>query len=259
MGAQLHSKGVMSELNITPLVDIIMVVLIIMMVTIPISIEQMGLKLPSQAEVKHKSDVPIDQLVIAVYEDDTLALNRRLMTEEQLFYEITRRLRPMEKKNVFIDAHPTNLYGRVVDMMDLAREAGASKVGLARLKPQGPMPATSVSPGTMPRGVSVGLASVVGPVSTKGADDELQPLVPTFMGCYEQALARNNELSGRVMLRVTVAPDGTLMSSQVSSSNVDDEQLEACIAAAAEQKLSYKPLGEGNTAVVQYPILFSPG
>lgn len=260
MGAQLGTKGAMSDMNLTPLIDIVLVVLIIMMVNIPIQVEEMGVKLPSSQEVVNKSDVPPEQLVISVYEDGTLALNRRMMTEEVLFYETTRRLRPMDKKNVFIDAAPTIEYGRVVDMMDLAREAGASRVGLARLKPQGPLPATSVAPGSLPRGVDVGLATVVGGVSQRQADEAVKPAIPAFMGCYESALARQPDLSGRIMLRLTLGPDGTFMEeAAITSSNHGDDGLNECVKKVANEKIQFEPLGENLTAVVQYPLLFSPG
>ena len=125
MGAQLGSKGMMSELNLTPLIDIVLVVLIIMMVNIPIQIERLLVKLPSNVEVENREEVPTDQLVIAIYEkqpgdtENVIALNRRRMTEEQLFFQVTRRLRSMEHKNVFIDGAPKVVYGRMVDIMDL--------------------------------------------------------------------------------------------------------------------------------------------
>lgn len=258
MGAQLASKHVIAEMNLTPLIDIVLVVLIIMMVNIPIQVEEMGVKLPSKQEVDVPQDVPLEQLVIAVYEDETLALNRRLMTEEVLFYEVTRRLRPMAEKNVFIDAAPTVPYGRVVDMMDLAREGGASKVGLAKLKEQGPLPPTSVAPGSLPRGVDVGLPSTVGPISEGTADEVIQPMLATINGCYTQALARKPDASGRIMLRIAVGPEGQIMESKVGSSNVDEPGLETCLVQVGQQ-LRFQPLGEGKTAVVQYPLLFSPG
>jgi biopolymer transport protein TolR len=164
LGAQLGNKGMMAEINMTPLIDIVLVVLIIMMVNIPIKVEQMGLKLPSEVQVKSKDKPPADQLVIAIYSDLTFALNRRLMTEEVLFYEVTRRLRPMTKKNVFIDAHGDIPYGIVVKMMDVAREAGAAQVALARMKEEGPAAATEVDPGAMPKGVMLGSPRAVGAI-----------------------------------------------------------------------------------------------
>lgn len=260
MGAQLHTKGAMSDLNLTPLIDIVLVVLIIMMVNIPIQVEEMGIKLPSTIAPPPQTETPPEQLVVAIYEDGTLALNRRLMAEDVLTFELMRRLRSAEHKSVFIDAAPLVLYGRVVDMMDLAREGGADKVGLAKLKEQGPLPPTEVAPGSLPRGVTVGLAAVVGALSQKDADEALKPVLPTLMGCYEQALARKPDTSGRVMLMVTVAPDGSLMSHEISSSNVGEEGLDTCVDQAAEQKLRFEPLGDpGKTARVQYPLLFSPG
>lgn len=259
MGAQLHSKGAMADMNITPLIDILLVVLIIMMVNIPIQIEEMGIKLPSRETMENPPDTPIEQLVIAVYADGQLALNRKAMTEEILFYEITRRLRPMDKKNVFIDAHPDIEYGRVVDMMDLAREAGASRVGLAKLKEQGPLPVTSVAPGTMPRGVDVGLPTVVGPLSQSQADKAIDPVMGTLMGCYERALGKDPTRTGRIMLYVAIGPQGQLMETKVTSSNHGDVALDECVLQATKSGLKYEPLGEQKTAVVQYPLLFSPG
>ena len=128
MGAQLGSKGSFNDINMTPLIDIVLVVLIIMMVNIPIQVNEMGVKLPSKTEkLPPETQNKPQQLVIAIYENGDLALNRKLIAEEPLFFEMTRRLRNMEKKNAFVDAHPTVNYGRVVDMMDLAREAGAAK------------------------------------------------------------------------------------------------------------------------------------
>jgi TonB family protein len=260
VGAKLGSKGTMSELNLTPLIDIVLVVLIGMMVNMPIEIQEMGLKLPS-AEVKNKpKDLPTEQLVIALYENGELALNRRMMTEEVLFYEVTRRLRPMKNKNVFIDGFPTLPYGRIVDMVDLAREAGAAKVGLAKMKSGGPLPANSVAPGTMPRSVMVGSPTAVGGISEEKADETFKPYIARLESCYYPLLGQYRDLSGRMMLRFTIGPDGELMNKKISSSTVEPQvrQLTECV----EQILptvKFEPLGERKTAIVQYPILFSPG
>ncbi|MBN2799352.1 MAG: biopolymer transporter ExbD [Deltaproteobacteria bacterium] len=258
MGAQLGGKGVMSDMNLTPLIDIVLVVLIIMMVNVPIQIEEMGVKLPG-AEVKtSRFDVPAEQLVIGVYPDGQLGLNRRLMTEDVLFYEVTRRLRPMDKKNVFIDAHPEVDYGLVVHMMDLARGAGASKVGLAKMKPEGPLEPTSVAPGSLPRGVQLGNPNPIGFMTGKVADKAIQPLMGAVNGCWNQALARNGALSGRMTGKVAVAPDGSLMEFSVTGNNVEDPELELCVTEVLG-RLQFAPLGEENTALVLYPFLFSPG
>lgn len=260
MGAQLGAKGGFNDINMTPLIDIVLVVLIIMMVNIPIQVEEMGLKLPAELDEPPPPppDNPPEQLVIAVYEDGTLALNRRLMTEDVLFYEITRRLRPMEDKNVFIDAFPTVKYGRVVDMMDLSREAGAAKVGLARMKPTGPQAPTSVAPGSAPRGLAVGNPSVVGAMGQATADKALEPWKATIEKCYTDRLGGNPTMNGRVMARVAVGPQGEIMSHSISSSTLSNAEVETCVDAVLGS-LQFEPLGPEKTALVQYPLLFSPG
>ena len=104
MGAQLGSKGAFGEINMTPLIDIVLVVLIIMMVNIPIQIEEMGVKLPGQKTTNKPPNPNSEQLVVMLYDDGKVALNRRAMSEDKMLYEITRRLRPKTKKDVYIDA-----------------------------------------------------------------------------------------------------------------------------------------------------------
>lgn len=261
MGAQLGSKGSISDINMTPLIDIVLVVLIIMMVNIPIQIEEMGIKIPGNTEAPPRDEPPKDQLVIAVYEDGKLALNRRLMTENVLLYELTRRLRPMQKKRVFVDGHPMVGYAAVVDMVDLAREAGAAKVGLARLKEEGPQEATSVHPGAAPRGITFGSPKVVGRMKASVADEQIQPYRKALMGCYEQQLMMNSELSGTVSLQIDVAPDGSLLSEPEIVRDVMGSQPVADCVLEVGQQLSFAddPPGEGETARILYNVLFSPG
>lgn len=260
MGAQLGGRQALTEINMTPLIDIVLVVLIIMMVNIPIQIEQMGVKLPSDIQVQHQNDPPADQLVIAVYEDGKVALNRQLMAEDKIFYEVTRRLRSMSKKNVFIDAHPEIGYGLVVDMMDLAREAGAGKVALARLKEKGPAEATGLGDGALERGVYPGSPKVAGKkLSEKRADEQLKPLLPKIRECYAAALAANPGMSGRLVLEIDVGPQGEIMASQVASTTVENsDALQECILSYVPG-LVFEPLGEQETARVHFPYMFSAG
>lgn len=261
MGGKLGAGGgPNADMNLTPLIDIVLVVLIIMMVNIPIQVEEMTVKLPSSKTETTSKPPPADQLVVSVYENGDLALNRRLMTEEVLFYEITRRLRPMADKNVFVDAAPETPYGTVVHLVDVAREAGAEKVGLAKLKETGPLEATSVAPGAMPRGVIPGSPKVVGALSEKKADQVIQALIPSLKTCYDQRLAANPELSGRMTLRYAIGPQGEYLEPPkvVSDDTLSDPELVACVEGFLPG-LQFPPLGDQLTALVLYPILFSPG
>jgi len=270
MGAQMGTKSSFTEINMTPLIDIVLVVLIIMMVNIPIQVNEMGVKLPTKTERPPPDAQKPQQLVVALYEDETLALNRKLISEERLYQELTRRLRNMEKKNVFVDAHPAVNYGLVVDMVDMSREAGAAKVGFAKLKESGPAPAVSVDSGALPKGVHLGSPAVVGHMDEVTADRSIQPLLAKITQCYGLGLAQDRNLTGRVIVRVAVGPDGEIMSQKISQSSLSSPEegeveshapgllVDECILQVLPE-LKFEPLGPQLTALVQYPLLFSPG
>ena len=164
MGAKVGpaSNSGMDEINVTPLIDVVLVLLIIFMVLTPITVEKMASNLPptDPPEEPPPDQVPPDQLMVAVYDDGTLALNLKPeATDEALHEDIRVRIRGMEKKTVFVDAHPNANYGRVVQVIDLARDAGAEKIGFADLKDEGPArlppgvdPATLGQPAAPPAG-----------------------------------------------------------------------------------------------------------
>lgn len=243
----------------TPLIDIVLVVLIIMMVNIPIQVSTMGVKLPSNTNKPVLNQEPqADQLVLAMYEDGTYALNRRVMGEDVLAYEITRRLKPLTNKIVFIDADTSILFDKVVMAMDLAREAGADKVALAKIKEGGPLQPTSVAPGSIPRGVTFGTPTVVGEITEKQAYEQFTAQGGFVQTCYFTQLSTQPDLSGRFMLEVDIGPQGEIMGHRIVGSNMEAPELELCVDTAAEG-LKYAPLGEQKTARVRYPLLFSPG
>ncbi|MBX2804072.1 MAG: biopolymer transporter ExbD [Myxococcales bacterium] len=261
MGAQLGSDGAMSEINMTPLIDIVLVVLIIMMVNIPIQIEEMGLKLPSQKTTVNKSNN--EQLAIALYADGKMALNRRAMDRQAMLYELTRRLRSMEKKNVFVDADLSLEYGNIVDAVDLAREAGAFQVGLAKAKPDGPLPPISFQKGSgQPKGILIGAITVVtegGDIDEVKADEAMKALVPAIQACYFKRLEVRPELTGAYQVDFAVGPQGELLEEPaIQSDQVNDLDLRDCVKAVLP-KLKFLPLGRQKTAGVRVPILFSPG
>jgi biopolymer transport protein ExbD len=261
VGASLGSNDTIAEINMTPLIDIVLVVLIIMMVNIPIQVEEMGLKLPSMTPPTTPPDPSSENLVIALYADGKVGLNLRLMNDEVLFFEVTRRLLPMSKKIVFIDAHPDVLYSRVIDAMDMAREAGAETVAFAKLKETGPADATSVAPGAVPRGVMLGSPGVAGAMTEKQAHEQFQPMMGVASSCYATRLAAVPDLTGRLIVRVDVGPQGEIMETGLveAGSTIADPELAACILDRLSSTLSYEALGEQNTARIHYPLLFSPG
>lgn len=126
------SRGVSSEINITPLVDVVLVLLIIFMVATPIL--QMGLdvEVPPKVEVP-QPQLPNDlvQLVINI-RNDGLYLNADKMTDlKQLRDRLAPIMvsRPEKDRVVFINSEDQLAFDRAVQAMDTAHEAGAHKIG----------------------------------------------------------------------------------------------------------------------------------
>ena len=143
------------DINVTPLIDIVLVLLIIFMVGSAIPIHEMEPSLPDRVDTVDQQDMP-DQLIAAVYEDGSIALNLQPVTLEELKDQVYKRLMRQAVKVVFVDAHPDANYARVVQVMDTVRDAGAEKVGIASLKDEGPArpgsapaaPGGAAAPGT---------------------------------------------------------------------------------------------------------------
>ena len=135
-----------SEINVTPLIDVVLVLLIIFMVLTPITISEMSVNLPDKTETVEQEDVPKEQLLLAVCEDGSFALNRTAYEAEELRDNLQRRLRAKAKKVVFVDAHPEAGYHKVVTALDLARDAGADRLGMASLKTPADFTACSPPP-----------------------------------------------------------------------------------------------------------------
>lgn len=270
MGAKVGTDGAFGDLNLTPLIDVVLVVLIIMMVSMPIQVQEMGVKVPDPTPDETPPpppDTPPDQLVIALYADGDIALNRKAMTEERMQLELNQRLRSMAKKNVFIDADLKVPFSKVVHFVELARAQNAEKVGLAKVKPGGPQSVTSVDSGAMPKGIFIGTPLVNGAMTERRADKVITPHEGRIMGCYDQELGRNPGLTGTGRLTALFNPDGQLYvdpAGETENPKISSLEMEAspefseCLLQVLGG-VSAEPLGEGNTAAVTWTVLFSPG
>jgi len=121
--------GVKSDINVTPLVDVMLVLLIIMMLIAPMLQQGVSVKLPTATNTVDKPHVQ-GQTVIAIAKDKGLYLNAKQVQEGELATKVTELLENSKDKVVLIKADEEVEYGAVMSAMDKLRQAGIEDIGL---------------------------------------------------------------------------------------------------------------------------------
>jgi len=128
--------GVKSDINVTPLVDVMLVLLIIMMLITPMLNQGVAMRLPQASNTADKPTTQ-DNTTVAVGKDGSLYVNSKPVTEADMASKITDALEGKKEKVVFIKADQGVDYGVVMATMDQLRAAGIEDMGLITEKPQG--------------------------------------------------------------------------------------------------------------------------
>jgi biopolymer transport protein TolR len=120
-----RDREVMSEINVTPFVDVMLVLLIIFMVTAPLLQQGIDVNLP---KAKGKDMPPEERITLVVKRDQKIYMNDTPVTVG----EMRRKLESVSKMNpnVFLKADKDVPYGMVVEVMGEIKEAGIEKLGM---------------------------------------------------------------------------------------------------------------------------------
>lgn len=136
MSAGGSSKGARAEINITPLIDVVLVLLIIFLVTMPVKMRHISIEVPRELQA---DEVPVEQvsnpISIKAKVDGTVVVYNGATEEVVNRVDLARTLRSMlaEKKTqkvVFVDFEGDLAYREVVSVMDTVMGAGATKVAI---------------------------------------------------------------------------------------------------------------------------------
>jgi biopolymer transport protein ExbD len=105
---------VKSDINITPLVDVVLVLLIIFMVMTPSLLKEMALEVPEKAELQMAVPSAADQVVVGISREGTLTVNREPITQPALVSRMHELLDARTDKLVFFDIDDDANYGDAV-------------------------------------------------------------------------------------------------------------------------------------------------
>jgi biopolymer transport protein ExbD len=121
--------GVKSDINVTPLVDVMLVLLIIMMLVAPMLEQGVSVKLPVATNSTPKPQ-SADQTIVAIAANKQIYLNAKQVPESELASRINDILEKKTEKTVLIKADEEVEYGTVMSVMDQLRQAAIEDIGL---------------------------------------------------------------------------------------------------------------------------------
>jgi biopolymer transport protein TolR len=124
--------GAMSDINVTPMADIMIVLLIIFMVITPMLQKGVDVRLPLAGNTKERKDEP-KSITLAVKKDATTFLGGiKIENQNDLVPQLKEKLEDMPEggKMIFLKADQDLAYSEVMKVMDLAREAGVEEIAL---------------------------------------------------------------------------------------------------------------------------------
>ena len=126
-----RKMAVNSDINVTPMVDVMLVLLIIFMVITPMLQKGVSVELAKTDNPQSMADADKeDALLIAVMRDGTVFFGSDKVTPDQLTEKVKDRLATKTDKRVFIKADARAKYGSVVEVVDNIRSAGVDQLGL---------------------------------------------------------------------------------------------------------------------------------
>lgn len=118
------------QMNVTPLVDVVLVLLIIFMVVTPLLSKQMWLQLPKQDTQAAEPKSDDKSVVLTVKKDGTFAINGADLAKADLKDKISRVMAARTDKVIYFDAADDAPYATTVEAMDLARQGGAKTIAI---------------------------------------------------------------------------------------------------------------------------------
>ena len=122
------ANSLTNEINVTPMIDVLLVLLIIFMMVIPMSRKAVDLQLPDPTPDPTNSGPPPSQIVLEVLPGNTFKINSQPVPKADLARKLKEIYDPRPDKIIFVKGDPTVKYQDVIAAMDVARGAGVKVI-----------------------------------------------------------------------------------------------------------------------------------
>ncbi len=125
------SDELMSEINVTPFVDVMLVLLIIFMVAAPMMVQGVNVDLPKASTKPLKTNQ--ENLVVSIDNERKVYINNQVVNVEYLAEKLTKIMENLETKNVYLRADKRVPYGIVINVVSKIKHAGVDSIGMITL------------------------------------------------------------------------------------------------------------------------------